>query len=209
MMDDYLTVAKSQPKSKKLKSGKTGTNKIVIEKASKVDIVSQDPDYTGSVIDNTESIPFPSERHTKTTTGGLEWKNSKMALEVKENLLHSSDRASNQVEASPEKTSTPASSGVFSPPIIAPAVVPPHGNYRRSYGGRGRGKNGGKNRMRSKQSDRDRGSKDGHEKSNENQIQSKVKRFSRTGEHSLGGKSSRARRQRGSARGGKPLVFKS
>jgi len=173
-----------------------------IGKTSMVDIVAHPTGDTDGVIANQESILFPSERHNKTTTGGLDGKNSKTALQVKENLVQSSDSTSTQVQALPAKTSTPASS-VFSPPIPAPAVVPQQGSYRR-YGGRGKGKMGNKYRMNSKFG-RAPGTKDGQERSNENQIQSKVSssRFPKRGEDSNIGKSIRGRRQRGVGRGRK------
>jgi len=219
MMDPFikkhiLKLAKSHSKSQNLESGKKATihksfdvrdidssqdsglitKNSTIGKTSVVDIVAHPSGDTDGLIANQESIPFPSERHNK-TTGELDRKNSKTPLQVKENLVQSSDSTSTQVKALPATTSTPASSSVFSPPIPAPAVVPQQGSHRRSYGSRGKGKMGNKYRMNSKQFGRGRGTKDGQERSNENQIQSKVSRFPKRGEDSNGGKSIRGRRQ--------------
>jgi len=227
MMDVFLNknvlkFSKGPAKSENLESAKTATvqnfdvdsaqdvglitKNSTIEKTSMVDIVSRTHGITGGVIANQES---PSERHNKTTTGGLDGKKSKTALQVSENLLQSSEWASPQMEVlhgiKPE--------GVFSTPIPEPAVVPTQGSYRRSHGGRGKGKMGGRYRMNSKQSGRGRGTKngfqDGQERSDENHIQSKVSRFPKRGEHSTRGKSNRGRRQRGVGRGGKPRVLRS
>lgn len=228
--NNLLPVAKGHSKSQNLEADKTGsiqnsfdvrnvessqdcgpiTKNSTKEKTAMVDSVLNAPGYTGGVVADQESISFPSARHTNTSTGGLEGKNSKTTSQVKENLLQSSDKASTQVEALLEKTPTSASSVVFSPPLQAPAVLPPQGNKRRSYGGRARGKSGGKYRMNSNQSGRGRGTKDGQGSYDENQIQSKLPRFPKRGENSsTRGKSSRGRRQRGVGRGGKPRVFRS
>jgi len=223
---NVLTFSKGPAKSENLESGETATvqnfdvdssqdvglitKNSTIEKTSMVDIASHTPGITGGVIANQES---PSERHNKTTTGGQDGKKSKTAVQVSQNLRQSSDRASTQVEALPGKTSKPESS-VSSTPIPEPAVVPTQGNYRRSHGGRGRGKMGGRYRMNSKQSGKGRGTKngfqDGQERSDENHIQSKASRFPKRGEHSnTRGKSNRGRRQRGVGKGGKPRVLRS